>query len=512
MPRTTPNPVVRAGAALAALLACAAPAAAQQAPAGLTLDQAVSSALQGNKEVLTARAQLTGGRGELLSASAPFDVQLDAQVRGVQDSRFLTTQSGTLASDATVSRSTAYTLSATRQLRSGVVVAPSVGVTRTTVAGAQVADAASTVNLAVVLPLLRDRGGRAVSAPERAARAGFQAYNAGVRQGVILGAADAAVDYWDYVAAQSKLQVMAGAEARAARLVDETRRLVEADERPRADLDAVSANLANRRAGRIAAEQALAAARRALGAVMGLEPLQIETLPAPVTPFPTPAAWVPDSAETRRLVEAALVRRPDLEAAALQLRAAEIMAEGTRSQLKPRLDVRVEVGYTGRQLGPAAAGQLVRPLWESVPGVNAGVRVDYQLPVQNRDARGAVLQREALVEEQRITTRDQRVRAVSGVIGAVQTLASSAAQLSEAERAVGLYRAAVEHEREKNRLSAGTLFDVTYAEDNLTSAELAVVDAQLAHAHALLTIRLVTGTVLDPQTGTVNADAFVTRP
>jgi len=513
MPRFTLSPAARAGVALAALLAGAAPARAQQAPpAGLTLAEALERALRGNVDVLTARARLDGGRGELISAAAPFDLQLQATVSGAQQSEYAQLSSGGLATDATVSRSAAYQLSAARQLRSGVVLLPTVGVSRTTVAGLPVADAGSSVSLAVVLPLLRDRGGRSVSAPERAARAGLSAYTAGMKHGLVTGVVDAAADYWDYVAAQARLQVMTNAEARTARLLDETRRLVQADERPAADLDGVSATLANRRAGRIAAEQRVVDTRNALGQVMGLEPDQIAALPAAVTPFPQPRAWTVDSADTRRMVELALSRRPDLAVAAGQRRAAEILADGVRDGLKPRLDLRVEVGYAGHQLGPSAAGQLVRPLFESVPGMNATLKVDYQLPVGNLDARGALLQRQAMAEEQRVAERDLRVRAASGVAAAAQALARSAAQLAEAERAVELYRAAVEHEAEKNRLSAGTLFDVTYAQDNLTSAELAVVDARLAHARALLSIRFATGTLLDPETGAADPAALTTRP
>jgi len=506
MPRSTHT----LGAALAALLA-AAPAAAQQAP-GLTLDQAVRHALEASPQIEIARARLDGGQGEVLSAAAPFDLQLGVKVQGAQSSQYALAQTGGLADQATVSHSTGYTVSATRQLRSGVTVQPSLGVTRTTVAGLAQADAASSVNLGVSVPLLRGLGGTALAAPERAARVGWQAYGEGLRHEMATGVLQAAGAYWDYVAAQARLEVTTGSEARAERLLDETRRLVQADERPAADLDALNAALASKRAARFAAEQGVAQARRALGLAMGLDAAGIAALPAPATPFPAAPAWAATPGDQERLVQLALARRADLAGAGLQVRAAEILDRGARSDLKPRLDLRVDVGYTGRQMGPAAAGQLVRPLFDHVPGLNAQLRVDWQLPLGNLDARGAVLQREALVRQQRAAQRDLQAQVASAVEVAAQALQRSAAQVAEAERAARLYGAAVEHEREKNRLGASTLFDVTYAEDSRTSAELALVSARVAYAQALAELRFATGTLLDPGTGALEPAALTARP
>jgi outer membrane protein TolC len=86
--------------------------------------------------------------------------------------------------------------------------------------------------------------------------------------------------------------------------------------------------------------------------------------------------------------------------------------------------------------------------------------------------------------------------------------------VAEAERAAALYRTTVENEQKKNRLGAATLFDVTYAEDNLTSAMLGVVGGRLSYAQALARLRYETGTLTHDAEGgpTVDPARLVTRP
>jgi outer membrane protein TolC len=508
MPNGTHRAAARLGAALAALALAGAPrpGAAQTAP-GLTLDEVVGRTLSGSPAILGARARLESGRGELLAAGAPFDLNLGASVAGARTSQYVPGQEGLVAAH---SRSTEYALEATRQLRGGLVVQPRVTVSRTTQEGVPAADAGSSVSLNVSVPLLRDRFGRASAAPERAARVLLDASGMEVRHAVASGVLEAAGAYWSYAAAHERVAVYAETEARALRRLEETRLLVAGDERPASDLDPLQAAVARARQQRIAAEQGVDEARRALGLAMGLDAADIAALPAPATAFPAAQAWSPDAAEEARLVRLALANRADVAGAALERRSGDILLEGARSELKPRLDLQLGVGYSGRQLANGYGG-LVEPLYQDVPGLNASVQVAYALPVGNVQARGAALQRQALQTQRRVAEADLARRVESGVALAARALRRRAAELAEAERAVALFRTTVENELKKNRLGAATVFDVTYAEDNLTSALLTVVNGRLGYAAALAQLRFETGT-LAAGDAAVDPASLVTRP
>jgi outer membrane protein TolC len=132
--------------------------------------------------------------------------------------------------------------------------------------------------------------------------------------------------------------------------------------------------------------------------------------------------------------------------------------------------------------------------------------------VGRAEARGARLQRAAAYRQSTATERDLAARAASGVAVASQALSRSAAELAEAEQAVELYRATVENERQKNRLGASTLFDVLYAEDNLTSAMLGVVAGRQGYARAFAALRYETGTLVQGEGTALRGSSPATPP
>jgi outer membrane protein TolC len=510
MPIGAPRKAARLGAALAALALAAAPRAGAAQEGGLTLDGVVRRALEQSRDIQVARARAEGTRGQALAAGGIFDLQMGASVTSATQSAYEPGQAGLVAA---TSRTTAYSLQASRLLRSGITLDPRLTVSRTALQGVAVADAGSTVSLDMGVPLLRDRLGRASRAPEAALRLRAGAGGRELAHATALSANAAAAAYWEYAAAHARLRVYAEAEERAARRVEETRTLVRGDERPAADLPTVEASLSRARQQRIAAEQAVEEARAGLGLGMGMELAESAGLPAPATPFPAAAPWTPDAAEEARLVRLGLERRGDLEAGAIGLRSSDLYVEAAREALKPRLDLHLSVGYTGRQIGPGYGG-LVEPLYRDVPGLNAGVRMEYQLPGARTEARGVAAQNEAARAERAADLMDLRRRVAAGVSVTLHALRRNAAVVAEAERAVALYRATVENEQAKSRLGASTLFDVTYAEDNLTSAMLGLVGGRLAYAKALAQLRFETGTLAHEADGrpTVDPAALVTRP
>jgi outer membrane protein TolC len=287
--------------------------------------------------------------------------------------------------------------------------------------------------------------------------------------------------------------VLVESEARAARLVEDTRRLVEADERPAVDLVPVRASLASRRAARIAGEEALDEAKRALLLEMGSPPEALATLPPPATPFPADAAVDPAVAPAPGEAAArARAGRADVAAAALRREGAAALLRGARRELRPRLDLDLGLGYRGLESG-GAPGRLVTPFYSSLGGPQASVGVTWAFPLRNRAAEGAAIVSEAAYRQAEVLADEAARAAALDAATAALSLRRSAEEVRVAAEAVRLHAAAVEGERQKFRLGTSTLFDVLFAEESLSAAELAEVEARRRHAQALARLRYETG-------------------
>lgn len=504
-PRRTTAAAFGARAVVLALLAS--PAAAE-APGvdGLTLQQVVDAALAGGVDILLAAEQVRLGEGELLNSRAPFDTVMATRLSRGRVEETVFGDTGALGAVAVTTETGAYSLDLSRRFRSGITVRPEVVTSQLQLDGlARTPSSSTAVNLELVVPLLRDRWGRVVRTAEEAAEVGSRADRFELDHQRSLSAFAAASAYWSYLGAYRQLDVFATSQARAELLVDETRQLVDAEERPAAELNQVLGNAASKRIDRIRAEQDVAEARRRLGVAMGIFAADIPRLPPPATDFPAPRPF-DAAAAVPGLVDSALGRRADLRAAGDEEASAELLLDGARDELKPALDVALTTGYSGLA-GDADFGGIFDSFHRNVPGASASLLVSYRLPVSNAAARGRALQRQAVHRQQQIV-RDELERLIASVVAvAAEDVMRSAMADEEAQRAVELSRNTVENEKEKNRLGLATLFDVILAEDRLTSALLSTVGTRLSYAQAVARLRFETGALVVDPGGVAGVDA-----
>jgi outer membrane protein TolC len=482
-----------AGWVAAAIVALPAAGIAQE-PAGLSLDDVLRTTLASNAEIQTAAWEVERQAAGVRTAHGAFDPQVAATLSSAQDRTPLFSQQN--VPGISQSSTLTYSLGIEQPFRSGLVVAPALTFSRLQAAG-QVSgirnQAAAT--LGVMVPLLRGRGGGLAVASERAAAMQHSASEAALvhrRAAALLQAVDA---YWAYVAAHERLAVLRTTEARTAQLLEQTRRLVAADERPAVDTLQVAANLATRRASRISGERAVLTARQELGRAMGIAPEAVRTLPPPATAFPhgPGAGGVPDYDE---LVESAVRARPDLEAARRQREAARDLLAGYRGEARPRLDLNLTLGYQGLEAGDEL-GRLVSPFYSELGGMHTRVEVTYGFPVRNRLAGGVALQSAAQEQQAALAYAELRRQVALDAAAALETLQSAAQELDQFTAAARLHESAVASEQQRFRLGTGTIFDIIDAEEALTSARLTEIDARARYAVALARLRYETGT-LDP--------------
>jgi len=462
---------------------------------------AVQSALRHNRQLESQQWQVEISRGTLLQATGQFDPTFN-----------LTAARGRLAQNVaapgglyrTETNTLSYTAAVTQQMRNGITVSPGVTVS-------QVQDnfqnfvAAGTggATLTVTVPLLKGRGTVATGGQEQAARLGLEAARLVYAQAVASTAGAVADAYWSWLAASRRLDAQRAAEARARRLRDETAALVKADMVPAADLGQPEANLANSTGNRLLAEQDLFNATQALGLAMGLNGAELDHFAPAAEPFPNPGdAPLPDPAAADAYRRLALKLRQDYQAATTNAEATEILYRAARLNERPLLNLGLQAGYTGLELGRFS--DPWNPLARNQAGPNYGVQFTLDWPFANHAAQGVTRQQHAQFEQARLQAADLAATICSDVASAVQNLRTGMQALQQAQRASALFTDAVEKERQKFQLGESTVLDQLTIEDRATQAELSLISAQLLYATALVNVRLQTGTLVEAQGDTFN--------
>jgi len=493
-------------AALAALAAVLAHASAGAQP--LRLDEALRLALARNPDIAVARTGVEAARGQQQQAQGQFDWNLYANM-SYQKLITPLTESAAAAEGIAQTRvyTTGYQAGVTRQLRSGVLIGANLDTLGEEDRSAPpwlAQQNLSRVNLTLTLPLLRGRGARAVGAAEEAARLEVEARRYALLDSAARTLYATLVAYWEYRTRIELEKVAASSEERSISLLESTRKLVDAAERPPADLVLLRADQADKAAARAGAALARIEARQALGRLLGLDAQAIAGLAEPAAMLPdilpdagsapgAPAA-VPGTGPAA-MAAGALARRPDLRALALQGQAARRRLAGSSDLLKPRLDL--DVGLTQARAGEGGGryGMLRHPgRGQSSPSVFA--KLNFAFPVGNNLAQGAVRIDAAEAARLEVEERDLGIAVATGVDSAWQALSTGAAQLRVAREGLALYEKAVNQEITKQRNGIATLIDVINTESRFVSARMNYLQIQLAYATALARLRLETGTLV----------------
>lgn len=483
----------------------AVPAHAQVRPGdGVELEDVVQAVLTNSPEIERGRLAVEAEAGARLLAASPFDLQVRADLRSGRDALPLAGGHNGLL----VTESVETGASMLKSFRSGMVMSSdlSLGRVRGSAGGVPADQIRALISLLV--PLAGGRGGGATAGVERAAQESYAASRLERDHVVARAVHDAVHAYWLYLAAHEQLETHVESADRARRLVEETRVLIRADERPMSDLDLMASNLAQKQTAVTAARQTLLDARHALGIAMGLGADAIGALGPPSTRFPEASSdfAVPFTAETRaRLVRRALSARRDLAGLQARRTGARLAWEGSLQDVRARWDVLARVGYirVSQGLVPGAASSLGR----AHGGVNGLIQIQYEPLATNHAVRGAARRAAARERTAAIAADDLARRIEANVRVAMERLDNAVREALAVREAVRLSERSVVTEQEKFRLGLATLFDAILAEDSLTNARLLRTNAHYRFSAALARLRFESGTLLETAADTVSVDA-----
>ena len=489
----------------------------QSAPGTLTLQQALESTLRRHPQVGIGEQQVAASRGVLRETSGIFD---QVYTSGLQQSFAptpLTTaeQGGANPPKSAAANLTSFNAGASRLYRNGITAGPIVEMDRSrdrlfNMAGIN----RSRLAYQMTIPLLRNKGQEVVAAQENSARVQVQASQLDLNQTFTGLLTNTAVSYWELVGAIRLLEVAISSERRGQSLLENVSDLIQAERVPRNDIHQVRANLADRTAGRIAAEQQNVVARQQLALAMGLPP---EGMASPGDPAEDlPEAIVPpmnDPETMRRYIEMALSQRADYLAARKRVEAEQALLAKLKNGLRPRVDLTLSTGYSGLREGIYPQSYLASPFY-GVHGLDAIAGLRYEFAPRNNAAAGRLEQTEASIRQAELRAADTARSIATDVSVALAGVRNAGLRLEKASESVTAFHAALDGEREKYRLGLGSLVDILTIEDRLTTSLAVQVQARLDAAVQLARLRQATGTLVDPNAGAPRADrqAFVTLP
>ncbi len=468
---------------------------------GIGLAEAVEISLNKNPSILLAAEQVVFQEASLQRASGVFELQLTSSfVMGRERTPLLRTERVNGINEL-ITDQTNYSLNLTKLLRSGIGLSTTIQMNRVT---DQFRNSTTPnyggINFLVQIPLLKGRGQKVVTASETAARYNYEnsvlnRYH--TTSQIVYNTVRA---YWNYVAATKQLEILKESEKRSRELVNETRILVDAGERPQAELQQPLANLADKTASRIVAEQTLYKARQNLGLVMGLTLDDILKIQFPLDNFPQIENTI-DSIGTEILIKKALQNRADFLASKNTQKSTQVLWEAAISNTHPQIDLDFKLGYTGLDEGKNP-DQLFTAFSTNRTGANISTILKFTLPTKS--FYGAALQQNAQYQQSVIRSKDLSRTIRSEVMVAINDLKQSAHQLTKSQEAITLYRTAVRNEEQKLQQGLSTIIELLFTEDRLTNALLNMTSAQLNYANAIANVRFQTGTLLTIRGGEIS--------
>ena len=283
--------------------------------------------------------------------------------------------------------------------------------------------------------------------------------------------------------------------------LDRIQELVDAGVRPRVDLIAQAAVLAEAEFAVLQAESAIDLAETELVRTLQLDPRGHYRF---VAPSLDGMAQAPDTFDLQTMIDVAFERRPDLRAQELQIQAAEQGIRVASSGYYPRVNAFANVGSSFSSLARRPIeGSLVsvpvttesgeqilvggvpftfvgNPAFESTPFVDqfftenraGGVGLSLTVPIFDRFAtRAQVRQARLAVENERIIRSQLEQDVAVEVRQAYLDYRNAEKRLQVANRQIDAARAALAAEEDRYEFGVATLFELTQARSRVVEAE-----------------------------------------
>ena len=352
--------------------------------------------------------------------------------------------------------------------------------------------------LTAQLPMFQKGGVLYNDANEISARLTYESKLQTLRNDAQKTAMNIAQSYWAMVASLQKFALEDRAYRVDSLLAKLSEQMAEGGGVPFSEVTLARGRESQAFAQRVQALVAVYEAGRKLGIAMGLRSNELRKLPFAVQGFPTIKPRDVSSLDPDVLIDAALARRLDRQAALTTIKAKQVMLEKSKRdlQIAPTL-----VGSIGADINnEKTKGTGAPPQRGTKIGLDASIGGTLNWPFANNAAEGSVMGAQSDVNTALINMEDLSSTIAANVTASADTLQELAGDVQTQEKAVAAFQKSFDDMREKFRRGATTMFETIQSEEQLTTAETQLVDFRLAIANAIVQLRYETATLLSSET------------
>ncbi len=348
------------------------------------------------------------------------------------------------------------------------------------------------LNASVTQPLLRGRGAYLTKIPIMLARSRLRAADYNLQDQLVQFVTAAEMAYWDVVGARENVRVAEESLKLADTALKRAERELELGASSPLDIFQPQQNFANSQLVLAQAQFSLTAVEDALRRQMGadLDP-KYRTMPIELTES-IESTLSPGAVDREQMVEQALAHRQDLKVARQALDVDNLTIQQSNDALRPNLSFSVQYGSSGTggnfyqrsdvfgggsqivSVVPGGIGDALGQLFGfGLPTYGFGLTL--QLPIKNRTATANLAS--AIVSKKldalRVRSNEENIRLQ--VLNAVTNVENSKASVALAKTARDLSLKRVDADKKKYELGAEVIFFVLQAQNDLTTAESALV-------------------------------------
>jgi outer membrane protein len=472
----------------------------------LTLEQAIQLALANNTSVRMDEITYQISAFSVLSAHSPFDPQLQSTWSAQRSNQPTLPQVTQTQQTGSLTQAMSYNYS--QLFQTGTTTTIGFSSSRGSGGSVPFPSFLSSLNFGISQPLLRNRG----LFPNRAqiliaqrnlhiSRATFQVEISSIIQNVVS-------QYWNVVLARETLNVDRKSVEQAQASYDHDKRALELGALGPYDIFQSESQLATRKVSVIRDEYSLKQQEDALRVLLGAD------FDSSVSALDIDLIEVPDttgellSVDAAQVLEKAHTKRPEYDSARDSLSIDDMNIRLAHNQMQPSLNL--SGSYSGSGLGGPLFDHSIPPVLISLTGLgNAlsqavqftsptyGVTLSLNLPIRNRSAEANMGTSEATksrdLYNQRFTEENIQLEARN----AVHQLEQAKLSISAAKISRDLSLKNLEGHQRKYELGIETIFFVLDAQNQLASAEQAVIQAQVSYQIALIAVDHATGELLE---------------
>lgn len=466
-------------------------------PIQLTLNECVQMALEANQDILISGYEPLMAQGDLQSSKGEFDPALSARLNHSDSITPLSPTFSVFTQDlinVNEQEFTTYSTGIGGKLYWGTQYDLTFGGDRElgTFSGNE-SSFSQDITLTLTQPLLRGFGADSNRVRVRTARNALGISAAQLELTVLTSVGDVVKAYWDLVGTIEQLRVRQESFANAMRLVEIEEQRLNIGTAAAIEVLNSKAGAAARQSDLITARAAILDAEDLLKDLIGLyddDLLSSKSVVPIERPSPVEVDW-----DMERSMRIALVNRPEIRSAEIQLENARLERKSARDGLLPQLDLSGSYGQNARN-------DMFSDTFEGVmnnEGSTWTVGLMGSVPIGNRSARGTYRRAKWFERQQEQRLRQVKQQIMLAVRMSLRSLIKNEILIESNKQTRILQEANVAAEEKRLQLGVTTSQNVLDIQEDLTDAQTREIQSQIDFEKSLIDLQVSEGTLLKNQ-------------